>query len=211
MYHLIINSTLKTSVGVGDGKLDCSDRLAPDTHLSDINLWLHLKAESEISFLICVHLPSSFPFFLSSSIPLSLSPSLSPYPSPSPFSCFPSLLPVALSVRQERSLFPAHWLLLVASKKLNLLIPIKRLLSPEPPNRAGGEQVCENQAYLTELTFCRVRLGVTSHLGWKAESKPSAWGSGTWQILKADSGFSFPEAFALAWEKSTYPACHAGE
>lgn len=38
MYHLIINFTLKISVGVGDGKLDCSDRLALDTHLSDVNL-----------------------------------------------------------------------------------------------------------------------------------------------------------------------------
>lgn len=150
--------------------------------------------------------PFLFPF-----LPLFLYPSLLVSLSLSLSISLSFLLPVALSVRQERSLFPAHWLLLVASKKLNLLIPIKRLLSPEPPNRAGGEQVCENQAYLTELTFCRVRLGVTSHLGWKAESKPSAWGSGTWQILKADSRFSFPEAFALAWEKSTYPACHAGE
>lgn len=145
MYHLIINSTLKTPVGVGDGKLNCSDRLAPDTHLSDINLWLHLEAESEISFLICVHLLPSLPLSLSPCLPFP------PYPSSSPFSFFPSLLPVALSIRQERSLFPARWLLLVASKKLKLLIPIKRLLSAEPLNRAGGEQACENQGYLTSL------------------------------------------------------------
>lgn len=142
MYHLIINFTLKTSVGVGDGKLDFSDRLAPDTHLSDVNLSLHFEAESEISFLICI------PPFLHPSLPftssfLLLSPLFPPSLCPSflhpPFSCFPSFLPVTQAVRQER-MFPKHWLLLVANKKLNLLISIKSLLSPKPLNRAVGKK-----------------------------------------------------------------------
>lgn len=149
MYHLIINFTLKTSVGVGDGKLDCSDRLAPDTHLSDVNLWLHFEVESEISLLIFI------PPFLHPSLPFpppssSFSPSFLPL-SASPPPCFPSFWPVAQAVRQERSLFPKHWLLLVANKKLNLLISIKSLLSPESPNRGGRKGLWElglsHQAY----------------------------------------------------------------